>query len=138
MLFSSDLSWSSLILLLAPAANVTLSIPQTKLAHWKLRPQWLGRALAPTHLLVVLHHLSFGQADAGQLVPLPLHRSVQELFHLPLGQDVGVPQQLIFVLVDCGGRQGMSGMSSAVRQHRCSPRLVCRGASQRENPSLGC
>lgn len=51
------------------------------------------------YLLVVLHHLSFGQAAAGQLVPPPLHRAVQELLHLSLREYVWVPKQLIFILV---------------------------------------
>lgn len=34
-------------------------------------------------------------------MPPPLHCPVQELLHLPLGKDVGVPEQLVFILIDC-------------------------------------
>jgi len=51
------------------------------------------------YLLVVFHHLSFGQAAARQLIPSPLHCTVQELFNLPLREYVWVPKQLIFILI---------------------------------------
>ena len=55
------------------------------------------------HLLAVFHCLSLGVLRLSHLVPPPLRRPVQELLHLPLRKDVGVPEQLVFILIDCAG-----------------------------------
>lgn len=54
------------------------------------------------YLFTVLNHLALWDLGASHLLPPPLHCSVQELFHLPLREHAGAPQQLVFILIDCG------------------------------------
>lgn len=74
------------------------------------------------HLLAVFHHLSLRKLRPSHLVPPPLHRPVQELLYFPLREDVGVPEQLVLVLVDCGReRRGHAGARA------CAPALGAAG-----------
>lgn len=64
----------------------------------------------PAYLLTVFHRLPHRELRAGHLMPPPLDCAVQELLHLPLREDVGVPEQLVFVLIHCvAGGQGQLG-----------------------------
>ena len=80
------------------------------------------------YLLTIFHCFSLRELRPSHLVPSPLDRPVQELLHLPLREDIGVPQQLVFVLIDCS--EGWSGSAAGLwstptlrRVHAPSPKL---------------
>lgn len=53
------------------------------------------------YLLTVFHRFSLRELRPSHLVPSPLDCPVQELLHLSLREDGGVPEQLVFILIDC-------------------------------------
>lgn len=65
---------------------------------------WLLPACGP-YLFTVLHHLALWDLGASHLLPPPFHCPVQEFLHLPLREHAGAPQQLVFIVIDCGERQ---------------------------------
>lgn len=85
------------------------------------------------YLLTIFHHFSLWELRPGRLVPSPLDCPVQELLHLPLREDVGVPQQLVIILINClegvpGSAVGTNSMPTPRRVHtpfpQASPRLA--------------
>lgn len=88
------------------------------------------------YLLTVSHRLPHWELQAGYLVPPPRDRAVQELLHLSLREDAGVPEQLVFVLIPCAaGGPGSAGARGPhlARSTQAPPRLCragwhsCRG-----------
>lgn len=69
------------------------------------------------YLLAIFHCFSFRELRPSRLVPSPLDCPVQELLHLPLREDVGVPQQLVFVLIDCSERVARVRCGHVVHTH---------------------
>ena len=73
------------------------------------------------HLLAVFHRFSLRELRPSHLVPPALHCPVQELLHLPLREDVGVPKQLVVILIDCGeGEPGSHHRHAACTHLRSS------------------
>lgn len=97
------------------------------------------------YLLTIFHCFSLRKLRPSCLVPSPFDCPVQELLHLPLRENVRVPQQLVFILIDClegaPGSKSAHSLPTSIHQaglHSTSKRqlLICVSSSCDLGPSL--